>query len=317
MRYAMMIEAQQAMSYADILELALAAEAAGIEAFFRSDHYSSFPDAGMPTTDAWATTAGLARDTSTIKLGVLVSPVTYRLPGPLAKMVATVDEMSGGRVEIGLGAGWHEGEHRQFGIPFPPLAERLGMLEEQAAIVHGLWTEPHGWSYQGQHYQVHDAVFEPRPGAASGTGHPHLIMGGEGKPRSCRMAARYADEYNVVFATPERAEFAFSGLRQACAEFGRDPDTMVRSALCGVLIGAEEAEYVERQRRQDEVLGADAIGVEPPEQRQERWLLGTPEQAQERVEELAKAGVQRIVLHNYLPADLDMIDLLGKTFVRG
>jgi F420-dependent oxidoreductase-like protein len=315
MRYAMMIEPQQGMSYDDILSVALAAERAGIETFFRSDHYSSFPEAGLATTDAWATTAGLARDTSTIKLGVLVSPVTFRLPGPLAKTVATVHEMSGGRVELGLGAGWHEGEARQFGIPFPPLKERLDMLEEQVTILRGLWTEPPGWSFAGTHYQLEDTLFEPRPDAA---GRPpiHLIMGGDGKPRSCRVAAQHADEYNVVFATPDRARTAFEGVRRACDARGRDADELVYSALCGVLIGADETEYQRRQKRQDDVLGPDAVGVEPPEDRADRWLLGTPEQALERVTKLEAAGVQRIVLHNYLPDDLDMIELLGEGLVR-
>jgi alkanesulfonate monooxygenase SsuD/methylene tetrahydromethanopterin reductase-like flavin-dependent oxidoreductase (luciferase family) len=201
MRYALMIEPQQGMSYEDIRAVALAAERAGIETLFRSDHYSSFPSAGLATTDAWATTAGLARDTSTLKLGVLVSPVVFRLPGPLAKIAATVHEMSGGRVELGIGAGWHEGEARQFGIPFPPVKQRLDMLEEYAAVVRGLWTRPPGWEFRGTHYEVEDALFEPRPDAA---GRPpiHLIMGGDGKPRSCRLAAEHADEYNVVFATP-------------------------------------------------------------------------------------------------------------------
>lgn len=179
MRYALMIEPQQGMSYEDIRAVALAAERAGIETLFRSDHYSSFPSAGLATTDAWATTAGLARDTSTLKIGVLVSPVTFRLPGPLAKTAATVHEMSGGRVELGIGAGWHEGESRQFGIPFPPVKQRLDMLEEYAAVVRGLWTQPPGWSFRGTHYQVEDALFEPRPDA---DGRPpiHLIMGGDG-----------------------------------------------------------------------------------------------------------------------------------------
>ncbi len=314
MRYAMMIEPQQGLTYDDILAVALAAEKAGIETFFRSDHYSSFPDAGLGTTDAWATTAGLARDTTTIKLGVLVSPVTFRLPGPFAKTAATVHEMSGGRVEVGLGAGWHEGEHRQFGIPFPAVRDRLDMLEEQVAIVRGLWTEPHGWAFHGAHYQLEGAVFEPSPSADGGRP-PHLIMGGDGKPRSCRVAATYADEYNVVFATPERARQAFDGVRAACEQRGRDPQELVYSALCGVLIGSDQADYADRQRRQDAVLGPDAVGVEPPEDRAGRWLLGTPDAALERIAALEAAGVQRIVLHNYLPDDLDMIALLGDTIV--
>ncbi|MGY1809826.1 TIGR03560 family F420-dependent LLM class oxidoreductase [Blastococcus sp. SYSU D00669] len=314
MRYAIMIEPQQGMSYDDILAVALAAERAGIETFFRSDHYSSFPEAGLATTDAWATTAGLARDTSTVNIGVLVSPVIFRLPGPLAKTAATVHEMSGGRVELGIGAGWHEGEARQFGVPFPPVKERLDRLEEYAAVVRGLWNQPPGWSFEGEYYQVKDALFEPRPDA---NGRPpiHLIMGGDGKPRSCRLAAQFADEYNVVFATPDRARTAFEGVRNACDERGRDSDELVYSALCGVLIGADEKEYRERQKRQDDVLGPAAVGVEPPEDRLDRWLLGTPEAALERVAALEAVGVQRIVLHDYLPDDLEMIELIGKHLV--
>lgn len=315
MRYAIMIEPQQGLSYDDILAVALAAERAGIETFFRSDHYSSFPDAGLGTTDAWATTAGLARDTTTVRLGVLVSPAIFRLPGPLAKTVATVHEMSGGRVEVGLGAGWHEGEARQFGIPFPPVGERMDMLEEYATVVRGLWQQPPGWSFEGKHYRVSDALFAPRPDDG---GRPpiHVVMGGDGKPRSCRLAAEHADEYNVVFATPERVRTAYDGIRRACDRRGRDADEIVRSALCGVLVGADEADYRRRQQRQDEVLGDSDVGVEPPADRAGRWLLGTPEQALERVAELEAAGVQRIVLHDYLPDDLDMIELIGERLVR-
>lgn len=315
MRYAIMIEPQQGMSYDDILAVALAAERAGIETFFRSDHYSSFPEAGLATTDAWATTAGLARDTTGIKLGVLVSPAIFRLPGPLAKTVATVHEMSAGRVEVGLGAGWHEGEARQFGVPFPPVGERLDMLEEYVTVVRGLWSQPPGWSFEGKHYRVEDALFTPRPDDG---GRPpvHVIMGGDGKPRSCRMAAEHADEYNVVFATPERVTSAYEGIRRACERRGRDPEEIVRSALCGVLIGADEAAYRRRQDRQDAVLGDSAVGVEPPEDRAGRWLLGTPDAALERVAALEAAGVQRIVLHDYLPDDLDMIELIGERLVR-
>jgi alkanesulfonate monooxygenase SsuD/methylene tetrahydromethanopterin reductase-like flavin-dependent oxidoreductase (luciferase family) len=223
--------------------------------------------------------------------------------------------MSGGRVELGLGAGWHEGEARQFGVPFPPVKERLDMLEEQVAIVRGLWSQAPGWSFQGKHYQIEDALFEPRPDA-DGRGPIHLIMGGDGKPRSCRVAAEHADEYNVVFATPERARSAFEGVRQACEARGRNPEELVYSALCGVLVGADETEYRHRQKRQDDVLGPEAVGVEPPEDRAGRWLLGTPEAALERVAALESAGVQRIVLHDYLPDDLDMIELIGERIVR-
>src|SRR5918996_2948500 len=159
MRYALMTEPQQGLTYDEILALARIAEEAGIEAFFRSDHYASFPGgSGKPTTDAWATLAGLARETSTIRLGVLVSPVTFRQPGNLAKVIQTVDEMSDGRVEAGFGAGWNADEHAQLGIPFPDMGERFDMLEEQMAIIHGLWTEDDGWSYSGRHWRVEGAI---------------------------------------------------------------------------------------------------------------------------------------------------------------
>src|SRR3954452_2659962 len=163
MRFALMSEPQQGLAYEEILALARAAEDSGFETYFRSDHYASFPgDSGLPTTDAWATLAGLARETTRIGLGTLVSPVTFREPGNLVKVVTTIDEMSDGRVELGLGAGWNEIEHARYGFPFPDQRERFDMLEEQLAIVHGLWAEPDGWSFEGKHWQIHDAQLKPR-----------------------------------------------------------------------------------------------------------------------------------------------------------
>src|SRR4051812_6798538 len=202
MRFAFMSEPQQGLAYEEILALARTAEQAGFEAYFRSDHYASFPGAaGLPTTDAWTTLAGLARETTTISLGTLVSPVTFRLPGNLAKVVTTVDEMSGGRIELGLGAGWNDAEHAEHGLPFPDQRERFDMLEEQLAIVHGLWTEPDGWSFDGAHWQVHDAQFAPKPVARAGRRHPNIICGGHGGPRLARLVARYADEINISSAS--------------------------------------------------------------------------------------------------------------------
>jgi hypothetical protein len=186
MRYALMIEPQQGCSYDDQLAIARRAEAAGFEAFFRSDHYDSFPgESGRPTTDAWTVLAGLARETERILLGVLVSPVTFRHPGTLAKIVATVDEMSGGRVVVGLGAGWNKEEHAHHGLTFPPIDVRADMLEEQLAILRGLWQEPDGWSFTGRHYSVPGSLFRPRPVQQPA---PHVIVGGEGSPRSMRIA---------------------------------------------------------------------------------------------------------------------------------
>jgi F420-dependent oxidoreductase-like protein len=210
MRYALMIEPQQGCSYADQLAVARRAEAAGFEAFFRSDHYDSFPgESGRPTTDAWTVVAGLARETERIRLGVLVSPVTFRHPGTLAKIVATVDEMSGGRVELGLGAGWNDEEHAHHGLPFPPIEIRAEMLEEQLAILRGLWQEPDGWSFSGRHYSLPGSLFRPRPVQQPA---PPIIVGGEGSPRSMRIAVRLADEFNVTSATPERVADRSSSL---------------------------------------------------------------------------------------------------------
>ena len=312
MRYALMAEPQQGLSYDEILALARTAESAGLEAFFRSDHYASFPGpAGLPTTDAWATLAGLARDTTTIKLGSLVSPVTFRLPGPFAKLVTTVDEMSRGRVEVGMGAGWNDDEHAQLGIPFPPLKERYDRLEESLAIVHGLWTEPDGWAYAGATWQVRGALFRPRP-EAGGRRHPNLILGGEGGPRLARLAATYADEFNRTSASPDNVREAYDRVRAACATAGRDPDSVVLSAMVGVLVADSEAELRDRLRQQVAVVGSRSSAEEWLAERRGRWIMGTPDQARQRIEEFAAAGVQRLMLQDFLPRDLEMVTLLGR-----
>jgi F420-dependent oxidoreductase-like protein len=311
MRLALMIEAQQGMSYADQLAVARHAEAAGFETLFRSDHYESFPGpANRPTTDAWAVLAGLARETSRIGLGVLVSPVTYRLPGNLAKVVATVDEMSGGRVEIGLGAGWHEGEHRRHGFPFPPIGDRAAMLEEQLEIVRGLWYEPDGWSFEGRFYSIADARFRPRPAR-----HVNLLVGGEGSPRSMRIAVRFADEFNLSSASPERAAERFAQLDDACRAAGRDPATLHRSAMVGVLVGTDQAEVDRRVVALLKLFGPTGDADEWLAEREQRWIVGTPDQALAMVQRYADAGCERLMLQDFLPWDLDMIDLLGRELV--
>ncbi len=312
MRFALMTEPQQGLSYDEVLALARAAEAAGLEAFLRSDHYASFPGpAGLPTTDAWATLAGLARETSTIRIGSLVSPVTFRIPGAFAKMVATVNEMSGGRLEVGMGAGWNDEDHHQLGIPFPPLKERYDQLEEALAIVHGLWTEPDGWSFAGDIWQVTDALFRPRP-TSPGRRHPNLILGGEGGPRMARLVATYADEFNRTSATPDNAREAYARVRAACSATGRDPETVVLSAMVGVLVAETEAELRDRVRAQAAMVGSPSSADEWLAGRRERWIIGTLEQAWERLEAFAAAGVQRIMLQDFLPRDLEMVALLGR-----
>ena len=313
MRYALMIEPQQGCSYADQLAIARRAEAAGFEALFRSDHYDSFPgESGRPTTDAWTVLAGLARETERIQLGVLVSPVTFRHPGTLAKIVATVDEMSGGRVVVGLGAGWNEEEHAHLGLPFPPIEVRADMLEEQLAVLRGLWQEPDGWSFAGRHYAVPGSLFRPRTVQQPA---PHVIVGGEGRPRSMRIAVRYADEFNVTSSTPERVADRFAKLDEAARAVGRDPATLVHSAMVGVLVGRDQAEVERRTGALLDLFGLADAGTEWLETRRSRWILGTPDEARAMADRFAAAGAERLVLQDFLPWDLEMIDLLGETLI--
>ncbi len=328
MRFALMIEAQMGLSYADQLEIVRTAEAAGFESFLRSDHYESFPGPGdNTTTDAWTVLAGLARETSTISLGVLVSPVTFRHPGNLAKVTATVDDMSGGRIEVGVGAGWNDSEHARYGFRFPDIGERADMLEENLQILRGLWSEPDGWSFDGRHYQVRDARFRARPVAAPGrptgsTGQPRprLLVGGGGTPRSLRIAARYADEFNVTSSSPPEVAEKYAALARACEAIGRDPASITRSAMIGVMIGADEDEVSRRRVALLDALGEDAEEDGPDrnawfEARRKRWIIGTPDEARATVERYAAAGVERIMLQDFLPRDMDMIRLMGRELV--
>ncbi len=323
MRFVLMIEPQQGLTYAEQLAIAQTAESAGFEALFRSDHYESFPGpADNPTTDAWAVLAGLARETRRILLGTLVSPVTFRLPGNLAKVITTVDEMSGGRIEVGLGAGWHEAEHRRYGLPFPDITVRADMLEEQLAILHGLWTEPDGWSFPGKHYTIGDALFRPkpvdapgRPKTASGAVRPRIIVGGDGKPRSMRIAARYADEFNLSSANAATVGAKYAALAEACRAAGRDPATMTRSAMAGVLIGTDRGEIQRREKGLLAALGVKAGDDAWLEERRTRWVMGTPDDARATLARFAEAGVERIMLQDFVPRDLAMIELMGRELV--
>jgi F420-dependent oxidoreductase-like protein len=320
MRFALMIEPQQGLTYAEQLAIVRRAESAGFESFFRSDHYQSFPGpSGEPTTDAWAVLAGLARETTTITLGTLVSPITFRHFGNLAKVVTTVDEMSGGRVEFGLGAGWNEPEHRELGLPFPEIKERADMLEEQFAVLHGLWGEPDGWSFTGTHVAIEGAVFHPKPIARvgrpigpNGAARPRLLAGGEGAPRSLRIAARYADEFNLSSSSPEIAVEKFAALRAACEAIGRDPATMGRSVMAGILIGRDEAELKRRKSDLLAAFGDEAGGDAWFAEREPRWILGLPDQARAMVRRFADAGAERVMLQTFIPRDLEMIDLMAE-----
>jgi F420-dependent oxidoreductase-like protein len=308
MRFALMTEPQQGYSYQDILDTALTAERLGFEAFFRSDHYSSFPgEADLPTTDAWTTLAGLARETTRIRLGTMVSPVTFRIPGSLAKVISTVDEMSGGRVEMGVGAGWNEPEHARLGIPYPDTVGRVDRMEEELAILRGLWDEPDGWSFEGRHYQVRDSLLRPKGRR------PNLIIGGTGKPRSIRLAARYADEYNVSSSTPAQVRDTMARLDAACEAIGRDPASLARSVMAGTLVGRDEEDMARRTEAQVAIFG-DAADEAAAwlDARRDRWVLGTPEAARHRIAEYAEAGVERLLLQDFLPRDLEHVALMAE-----
>jgi F420-dependent oxidoreductase-like protein len=312
MRFGLMIEGQQGLSYADQLAIARRAEAAGFEAFYRSDHFSSFPGPdGLPTTDAWAVLAGLARETSTIRLGTLASPVTFRLPGVFAKLVTTIDEMSGGRVDVAVGAGWHASEHTRLGIPYPPIDERAEMLEEQLTILLGLWEGPDGWTFEGRHATLRDALFRAKPVQRP---RPPIIIGGEGSPRSVRIAVRFADEFNLARSGPERAAHWFGRLDEACVAAGRDPATIVRSVLVRTLVGADRAELDRRKIALRTMLSDEQVADELSPANAGRWIMGTIEEAHETVEVFARAGCQRLIFQDYLPRDLAMVDLLGREF---
>jgi F420-dependent oxidoreductase-like protein len=322
MRFALMIEPQQGLTYGQQVAIAKRAEANGFETLFRSDHYASFPGpAGMPTTDAWTVLGGLARETERIGLGVLVSPVTFRHPGTFVKVVTTVDEMSGGRVEVGVGAGWNEEEHRQTGLAYPEIAGRFDLLEDQLTILHGLWEEPDGWSFDGHVVKVQDARFYPKPVAVpgrpigtNGAPRPNILIGGSGAPRGLRLAVRWADEFNTSSQGPEKAGETYAKLDAACVAAGRDPGSIVRSAMAGVLVGRTAAEV---KAREAAVLAAfgDEGGEAWLDERRDRWIVGSGDDAREMVERFAAAGVERIMLQDFIPWDLDHIDAMGEVLV--
>ncbi len=302
-------EPQQGATYDQLLTLARTAEQCGFDAFFRSDHYLHIPGVtggtGEPgPTDAWITLAGLARETSRIRLGTLLSPVTFRLAGPLAICVAQVDIMSGGRVELGLGAGWYEGEHRAYGIPFPPIRERFERLEEQLAVVSGLWTTPPGerFSFRGRHYALEDSPALPKPVQRP---HPPIILGGGGLTRTPRLAAGYADEFNVPFHSAADSKRQFDRVRGASEQLGRDPAGIVLSAAVTVCCGADEAEVARR---------ATAMGRDISELRR-NGVTGTPAEVAERLRSYGEAGADAVYLQVLDLSDLDHLWLLAEQVV--
>jgi F420-dependent oxidoreductase-like protein len=302
MRLRIFTEPQQGASYGTLRRVAKAAEDLGFDAFFRSDHYLRMGDgSGEPgPTDAWATLAALAVETSTIRLGTLVTAATFRLPGPLAITVAQVDEMSGGRVEFGLGTGWYDGEHRAYGIPFPPLKERFDRFEEQLAIITGLWSTPVGqtFSYDGAYYSLTNSPALPKPVQRPKV---PVIIGGGGERRTPALAARYADEFNAAFRPAPDAAAAFERVRGACAADGRDPASIIFSTAQVVCCGKDEAELARR---------AAAIGRDLSDLRS-NGLAGSPSEIVDKLGAFADAGATTAYLQVLDLADLGHLDLLA------
>ncbi len=314
MRLAIMLEPQEGLTYDDQLAVARRVEAVGLDGMYRSDHYSGvMGQAGRASTDAWAVLAGLAIQTSGIKLGTLVSPVTFRPAGNLAKVVATVSEMAGtmpegdARIVLGMGTGWLETEHRQHGFPFEDVGTRFARLEEHLQAVTALWDPSRDpVDLSGSHVRLEGAVFRPKPQPR-----PRLVIGGRGLRRTPALAARYADELNTVSSTPQRCAEQRAALDAACQAEGRDPATVAYSMMTGCIVGSTTEEFHTRVRRLQERSGDGRSVEEYLAELSGEWVLGTPEQAADHLGALGRAGVQAVMLQHLLYDDLDMIDLVA------
>lgn len=299
-------EPQQGASYDDLLAVAKATEEHGFDAFFRSDHYLKMGGvSGLPgPTHAWVTLAGLARETSRIRLGTLVSPITFHQPGPLAIMVAQVDQMSGGRVDLGIGAGWYEAEHDAYGLPFPDLGGRMSRLEEALEQIVGMWTTPEGetFDHAGQFARFENSPALPKPAQIP---HPPIVIGGRGKKRTPALVARYAAEFNLPFVPFEDAPAVIANVHSACESVGRDPDTLISSAAL-VVCGGESDSDVQRR--------AAAIGRDVDELKA-NGLAGSAEEIIEKLEAYRAIGVNRVYLQILDLADLEHIAFLGSSLL--
>lgn len=293
---------QQGASYDGLLAVAKKAQDCGFDALFLSDHYLVEGEGdGLPgPTDAWITLAALARETSRIRLGTLVSPVTFRNPGVLAISVAQVDQMSGGRVELGLGAGWYEAEHRAYAIDFPDTVRRFDRLQEQLELITGLWDTPAGerYNFSGRHYTIVNSPALPKPVQ---TPHPPVIIGGSGRKRTPALAARHASEFNAAYKSPRGAAELFAGVHNACTAAGRDPGTLALSVVRGAVVGKDDSQV----RRRLEVYGSDA------DEAKANGFVGTPAEVVDRLGQYAATGADRAYLQIPDLADLEHLDLIA------
>ena len=300
------VEPQQGASYADQLAVARIAESTGYSAFFRSDHYVAMAGDGLPgPTDSWVTLAGLARETTSIRLGTMVTSATFRHPGPLAISVAQVDEMSNGRIEFGIGAGWFEAEHRAYAIPFPPLGERFDRLTEQLEILAGLWTTPVGetFDYTGTHYSIAESPALPKPAQSP---HPPIIIGGGGAKRTPALAAKYAAEFNIPFVPLETLTTQYARVAAAVEKQGREKDSLTYSAAFVVCAGRDDDDVSRR---------AAAIGREVDELRANSPAVGTPSEIVDKLGPFLEAGVQRVYLQVLDMSDLDHVAFFAERVI--
>jgi len=300
-----MIEGQEGVTWDEWRALAEACERHGLEGLFRSDHYGSLLAPGRASLDAWAALSALAALTSRIRLGTMVSPATFRHPSELAKVVATADHVSGGRVELGLGAGWNEPEHRSYGFPFPELSDRLERFAEQLEIVHRSWTEDE-FDFAGRNYRLEGCRALPKPLQQP---HPTLIVGGSAKRGTLEPAARFADEYNTTFSGPEECRMRKRRWDEACERAGRGP--LPFSVMTGVLIGSDRDDLLERARRLMALTGREGDPTAFVEEQREATVVGTVDEVRERLAEYEDAGVERAMLQRLDHGDLDTIALLG------
>ena len=314
MRYCVMIEGQEGVRWSDWLALARAAEDLGFEGLFTSDHYYSVqgaPDRG--SSDAWTVLAGIAAVTERIHLGTLVSPITFRLPVVLAKAATTVDHISGGRAELGMGAGWWEEEHRTHGFPFPPTRERFERLAEQLEIVHGLFAEEE-FTFEGAFYALESCRFAPKP-----VQRPHLpiIVGGDGGPVMSRLVARWADEFNTYHAMPNEIGRRYENVRATIEKTGRDPSEVTMSLMHTILVGTDEDDLRERAGRMadgDEDFDGD-LDAYVKELDGSGAIVATPERAAERLSAFAEVGVERIMLQHLLHEDTEMLEIFAREVI--